>query len=181
MGGRKETFKPTNGVWIDESCHFPQEVIKDTINSLSGDVVEFSTSELKSLNVLKRRWMQKLEDQNRQPESNPRPPSPKKPRKRTQNQISKKAPPTEEDRAETNVFKLGDDVIVENRIHIPRLNPKWRMRHFDIMMPANVLKRGLLNDHFNWELLNQVMEANDQEGTAILQQFVDNVVKKLST
>ncbi|XP_016971407.1 moonshiner [Drosophila rhopaloa] len=181
VGSRQPQLKPSNGIWIKESCSFPGNVVVDTLQELRDDRAGLALSEIRSLGVLKKIWMKKL--LTRQPNSNCRPPTPKKPRRRTtisvQRQLNPIAPPTE-DRVECDVFELEDDEIVKNRICIPRLLSRWRLRYFEIVMPAYVIKRGLLNRHFNWELMHQVMDATDDEGTAILQQFVDDVVKNLS-
>ncbi|XP_017114872.1 moonshiner [Drosophila elegans] len=182
---RSPKLKPSNDIWIGESCSFPGHVVAATMRRLDNDLEGLSGSERRSLGALKKCWMQKL--LNRRPESNRRPPTPKKRRcrapKSTQSapgQMRMVTPPPAEDGKECNVFELEDNVMVKNRICIPRLASRWRLRYFEILMPAYVLKRGLLDEHFSWELMNQIMDATDDEGTAIFQQFVDDVVKDLS-
>jgi len=85
-----------------------------------------------------------------------------------------------EEREDYNVYEVEDSEVVRNRICIPRLRSHWKLRYFEIMMPAFVIKRGLLNKHFNWEIVDKIMGAPEEEATAFLQEFVDDVVKDLT-
>ncbi|XP_017005684.2 moonshiner [Drosophila takahashii] len=181
MAGRLSKLLPTDGVFIPESRRFPQELMASVMEGLRDDLGELSLGDRKSLEELHRIWSGKMA--NRLPESNPRPPSPKKRRLRgKKNDPPAKSPaePPEEEREERNVFEIDDDEIVTNRICVPRKRSHWKLRYFDIKMPAYVLKRGLLNEHFNWEILEGIMSAPDEEATAMFQQFVDDVVKDLT-
>ncbi|XP_043660180.1 moonshiner [Drosophila teissieri] len=176
MIGRMGKMLPTNGNWIPESCRFPQDVLTDMLEGLCRDMPNLSHMECQALDALQVRCMAKLA--NRQPESNPLPPVPKKPRSR-----AKKIAPQqqdlygEEEREEYCIYDVDDNEVVSNRIYIPRLRATWKVsRHFDIVMPAFAIKQGLLNKHFHWEILNKIMDAPDAEGQAELQKFVDEVV-----
>ncbi|EDV47315.1 moonshiner [Drosophila erecta] len=164
-----------SGNWIPDSCRFPQHVLSDMLEGLCHDIPNLTHTECQALAALHVRWMAKLV--NRQPDSNRLPPAPKKPRSRARN-IAPQQPNLsgEEKRVEHNIYEADDYEVVNNRIHIPRLRAAWRPRHFDIMMPAIVIKRGLLNKHFHWRILNKIMEAADAEAQAELQKFVDEVV-----
>ncbi|XP_016949889.1 moonshiner [Drosophila biarmipes] len=179
MAGRMKKLVPTDGNWIPESRRFPLELIASVMSGLRGDVEGVTPKESKSLRVLQRTWAQKLA--NRLPESNPRPPSPKRRRLRAKKKAAQVViPPAVEEREEDNIFEVEDSEVVRNRVCIPRLRAHWKLRYFEIMMPAFVIKRGLLNEHFNWEIVDRIMEAPDEQATALLQEFVDDVVKELT-
>ncbi|EDX00956.1 moonshiner [Drosophila yakuba] len=176
MIGHMGKMLPTNGNWIPESRRFPQDVLGDMLEGLCRDMPNLSPMECQALDALQVRCMAKLA--NRQPESNPLPPVPKKSRR----QVEKKAPQQQqEEREEHCIYDVDDSEMVSNRIYIPRLRATWKLRHFDIVMPAFVIKQGLLNKHFHWEILNKIMETPDAEGQAEFQKFVDEVVTKLTT
>ncbi|XP_037725777.1 moonshiner [Drosophila subpulchrella] len=179
MAGRMKKLVPTDGKWIPESRRFPLDLISSVMSGLRGDVEGVTPEERQSLKELQKTWLQKLA--NRLPESNPRPPSPKRPRLRAKKKAPQvEIPPAVEEREEYNIHDVEDSEVVRNRICIPRLRSHWKLRYFEIMMPAFVLKRGLLNEHFNWEIVDKIMGAPDEEATAFLQEFVDDVVKDLT-
>eukprot|EP00099_Drosophila_melanogaster_P016934 NP_572784.1 uncharacterized protein Dmel_CG12721 [Drosophila melanogaster] len=162
---------PTDGIWIPESCSFPEDVMIDMMEGLFRDVPNLTHKEYLALADLQSRWMAKLA--NRQPESNPLPP---KPKKRKKIAPKKQDQPVEEKGSEVDIYDVDDNEMVNNRIYIPRLRSAWRARYFNIMMRAFVIKRGLLNKHINWQILDKIMAAPDAEGQAELQAFVDKVV-----
>ncbi|KAH8368118.1 hypothetical protein KR084_007256 [Drosophila pseudotakahashii] len=181
MAVRLSKLLPTDGLFIPESRRFPQELMDSVMQGLRADLGGLSLGDRKSLEELHKIWSGKMA--NRLPESYPRPPSPKKRRlqgKKKNDPPAKNPPPQEEEREERNVFEIDDNEIVNNRICIPRKRSHWNLRYFDIKMPAYVLKRGLLNDHFDWEILESIMTAPVEEATAMFQQFVDDVVKELT-
>ncbi|XP_017064974.1 moonshiner [Drosophila eugracilis] len=177
MSDRKDKMLPTDGNWIPESRFFSQEVITETIQGLCKGIDGLNDEGRQSLVRLQKNWMGKME--NRQPESNPCPSPPNK--SQTKNNVLQRSmisPPEEEEHH--NVFDLDDNEVVRNRICIPRLRSKWKLRYFDIMMPAYVLKQGLLTDSFTLEILDKFMESPHQEATAFLQKFIDDVVQNRS-
>jgi len=109
---------PTDGNWIPESRRFPLDLIASVMSGLRGDVEGVTPEERQSLKELQKTWLKKLA--NRLPDSNPRPPSPKRPRLRAKKKAPQvEIPPAVEEREDYNVYEVEDSEVVRNRICIP--------------------------------------------------------------
>ncbi|KAH8274741.1 hypothetical protein KR026_001120, partial [Drosophila bipectinata] len=163
--------------WIAESCAFPDNVFQDTMQSCKENLPGLNADERRALSKLLRVWDQKLNATNRRPDSNKSTPPPPRKRRRIAKPV---APPKAEDNPSPrveNVYNVEDDVIVLNRIVMPPHPPTNQPRYFDVVMPAFVLKRRILDSFLNRDIIKRLITSNDQEATAVLQKLVDDVLK----
>lgn len=168
--------------WIAESWAFPHEVFQDTMKACKEELPELDGNERRALNKLESVWAQKLNSTNHEPDSNRRRPTPPPPRKRRcpvkpVAPVAPVAPPAEVEPRVENVYNVPDHVLVRNRIFMPPHPPTYRPRYFEVIMPAFVLKRRILDTFLKRDIINSLMASSDQEATAILQKLVEDVLK----
>ncbi|EDW29781.1 GL14842 [Drosophila persimilis] len=193
---RKPTIKQEEqeGKWILESRAFATDVIENVISSLYNNLTDLSSAELRSLRKVRLVWKQKYELDERKPEWNQSQLSPAPPKRKCKTTAKKTPKPgsipakerdihdEEEDEEDlANYYHwddLPDDEIVENQISVPPLLEKYSCRRFDIKMPAFAMKRNLIQPLFSLELLDRIMEPPQVEGTKILQQVVDEMLRQ---
>ncbi|XP_002134187.2 uncharacterized protein moon [Drosophila pseudoobscura] len=182
---RKPTIKKEEqeGKWIHESRAFATDVIENVMSSLYNNLTDLSSAELRSLRKVRLAWKQKYELDERKPEWNQSQLSPAPPKRKCKTTAKKTPKPgsihDEEDLANYYHWDdLPDDEIVENQISVPPLLEKYSCRRFDIKMPAFAMKRNLIQPLFSLELLDRIMEPPQVEGTKILQQVVDEMLRQ---
>ncbi|XP_017151883.1 uncharacterized protein LOC108161948 [Drosophila miranda] len=184
---RKPTIKQVEqeGKWIPESRVFATDVIEDVMSSLYNNLTDLSSAELGSLHMVYLTWKQKYQLDERKPELNQSQLSPPPPKRKFKTTAKKTPKPgsiparAEEDLANYYHWDdLPDNVIVENQISVPPVLEKYSCRRFDIKMPAFAMKRNLIQPLFSLELLDRIMEPPQVEGTKILQQVVDEMLRQ---
>ncbi|KAH8274675.1 hypothetical protein KR018_003918, partial [Drosophila ironensis] len=168
--------------WIEESRAFALSVITDTLREVLLNTDKMSEAESIEIRQVRRIWQRKLMERNPMPESNRRtltpPPSPPRSRHKNRERPGAATVPADASVETADQNDVDDYEMVMCPLFIPPNRRRQRGRWFNVLMPALVVKKKILEPFLNADLLRRVMDASDEEGTNILQQFVADVLQR---